>query len=206
MDFPHVKICGISCGEDAEAVASLLPDAMGFIFYPPSPRAVTAAQVAAWTRDFPSTIRTVGVFVDVPATEVAAMVAEAGLHVAQLHGREAPLHCRQVGGVIWKALNLEQPLPDPPSAYPVDAFLIDGYSSASPGGTGIRADWDAAAAFVASAPRPVWLAGGLGPDNVQEALRQVNPHGVDVSSGVEERPGKKDLHKVKDFIARCRTR
>ena len=96
-------------------------------------------------------------------------------------------------------------MPEPLDGYPVDAFLVDGYSSASPGGTGTVADWDAASAFVGTAPRPVWLAGGLEPGNVAEAIRRVRPHGVDTSSGVEARPGKKDLQKVKDFIDQCRT-
>lgn len=206
MAVPLVKICGICRKDDAEAVAGLLPDAMGFVFYPPSPRAVTAADVADWTRELPDGILKVGVFVDWTPAEVAAAVAEAGLDVAQLHGQETPDDCKRVGGTIWKALHMERPLADSPARYPVDAFLVDGYSSHSPGGTGTKTDWAAATAFVREAPRPVWLAGGLGPDNVAEAIRCVEPHGLDVSSGVEARPGKKDLHKVKDFIAQCRTR
>lgn len=205
MPVPQVKICGICRSEDAEGVAALLPDAMGFVFHPSSPRAVTAPQVAEWTRALPAGIVKVGVFVNVPPAEVAAILEQAGLDVAQLHGRETPADCRAVGGAVWKALHLERPLPDPLIGYPVDAFLIDGYSSASPGGTGTQADWDAAAHFAQRAPGPVWLAGGLRPNNVAEAIRRVRPHGLDVSSGVEQRPGQKDLHQVKDFIAQCRS-
>lgn len=205
MEPPRVKICGICRGGDAAAVAALAPDAMGFVFHPASPRAVRPAEVAAWTRGLPASIVKVGVFVDLPPAEVAAAVAEAGLDVAQLHGRESPSQCREVGAPVWKALHLERPLPAPVDAYPVDAFLVDGYASSSPGGTGVRADWDRAAAFAGAAPRPVWLAGGLHPGNVAEAIRRVRPYGVDVSSGVESRPGRKDLQKVKDFIEQCRT-
>ena len=118
MPGTRVKICGICRGDDAEAVAALAPDAMGFVFHPPSPRVVTAAQVADWTADIPAGIAKVGVFVDVAAPEVARIMEIAGLDVAQLHGRETPADCRGVGGRVWKALHLERPLPDPLKAYP----------------------------------------------------------------------------------------
>jgi phosphoribosylanthranilate isomerase len=199
-----VKICGLCRAGDVEAVGALAPDAMGFVFWPRSPRAVTPGQVGDWTRGLPPGIRKVGVFVDASVTEIRRAVDEAGLDVVQLHGAETPELCKAFDVPVWKALHLDR-LPDGPlSGYPVDAFLVDSYSSTSPGGTGIAADWQAAAAFVEDAPRRVLLAGGLTPRTVREAIRVVGPWGVDVSSGVEAAPGRKDMHRVGAFIEQCR--
>ena len=206
MGVPRVKICGVCRGDDAEAIAALRPDAMGFVFYPPSTRAVNAAEVASWTNDFPPEITKIGVFVDTPPSHVLSTLEKAGLDIAQLHGNETVADCLEIGGVIWKALHFDVQSRTNSPCYPVDAFLVDGYCTSSPGGTGTMADWDRVAEFVEQSDKPVWLAGGLRVDNVVEAIRKVRPYGVDVSSGVEERPGKKDLSKVKDFIIQCRER
>ena len=105
---------------------------------------------------------------------------------------------------VWKALSVERKLPDPPESYHVDAFVLDSYSAEIPGGTGIVGDWDRSREFVKTSDTPVMLAGGLNPENVREAIRKVKPWGVDVSSGVELRPGKKDIEKVREFIKQCR--
>lgn len=199
-----VKICGIASGADAEAVAELSPDALGFNFWPGSPRYVLAGEVAAWVRDLPAHLLRVGIFVDAAPDEVDSICEKAGLQVAQLHGRETPAMVARLHLPAWKVVHLDRMTVPDAQAYAVDAFLVDSYSAAMPGGTGKVADWPKAAEFVRDAGRKVILAGGLTPLNVGEAIERVHPWGVDVSSGVEAAPGKKDLLKVKDFIETCR--
>ena len=199
-----VKICGLCTPEDVEAVAELKPDAMGFVFWQKSRRAVRAEDVADWTKGLPSSIQKVGVFVDSPLAEVARAIKRAGLAVVQLHGHEPPEICELMPVKVWKALSIERKLSDPPESYHVDAFVLDSYSAESPGGTGIVGDWDRSREFVKTCETPVLLAGGLTPENVRDAVRKVKPWGVDVSSGVELRPGKKDIEKVRVFIKQCR--
>lgn len=212
----RVKICGVASAADAQAVAALQPDFMGFIFWPGSKRFVTPQTVGAWAKDLPPIPR-VGVFVDATPDEVARAAAAAGLSVAQLHGGEDVPAFRAAGCALWKVVKiapvaLAAGLPPPAVAPPpgcadaaVDAFLIDTLHPTAPGGTGETGDWTLARDFVAAAGRPVLLAGGLTPANVAAAIRIVRPWGVDVSSGVEQRPGVKDLNKVKEFIHAART-
>ncbi len=199
-----VKICGMACREDVEAVVEMQPDALGFIFYPPSPRFVEPARVGEWAGLIPAHIPKVGVFVGESPETVRRMSAEAQLDIIQLHG-----------GVDWEGFtNLEQklwlvqspakgecPMDDPR----LEALLIDSFTPDKRGGTGIVQDWRLAADFVQNSSLPVMLAGGLTADNVAESIRQVSPRGVDVSSGVEASPGKKDLSKVAEFIQNARS-
>lgn len=201
-----VKICGLCRSEDVEAVAGLKPDAMGFVFWRKSPRVVSPENVGEWTRDLPRSIRKVGVFVDAPLADVVRAIKAARLDVVQLHGHEPPGFCELIPTDVWKSLHLDRVDEETAGAYRVDAFLVDSYSAESPGGTGRTGDWTLARAFVKARRTPVLLAGGLTPGNVREAVRAVRPWGVDVSSGVESRPGKKDIGKVRDFIAQCRRR
>ncbi len=184
---------------------ALEPDAMGFIFYPGSPRAVCAEDVRDWTADCPPAIAKVGVFVNATAETIKTTVATAKLDVVQLHGTESPAFCAALGGRLWKAIPLNREPAYPPADYPVEALLLDYQSNEQHGGTGRTLDWAKAAQFCRETPRPVVLAGGLTPVNVQAAIRAVRPWGVDVSSGVEQAPGRKDWQRVKDFIAQCRT-
>ncbi len=200
-----VKICGLRSQEDVEAVAEMKPDALGFVFWRKSRRSVTPADVGEWTRDVPDSIQRVGVFVDSPLSEIARAIKQARLDVVQLHGHEPPELCELLPVKVWKMFSLDWKR-DELDGYRVDAFLIDRYSDQSPGGTGQTVDWSRAREFVKSTDTPVVLAGGLTPENVREAVRTVRPWGVDVSSGVEERPGKKDLEKVRAFIQQCRKR
>lgn len=200
-----VKICGITNPEDAAAVAALRPDAMGFVFWPQSKRAVVAEEIADWVRDLPEDLLKVGVFVDEPLASIRRTVKIVGLDVVQCHGSESAAFCGDVEGRVWKALHLDRTDFSSVEAYPVDAFLVDSYSSASPGGTGETSDWDSARQFMACTEKSVLLAGGLTPDNVAEAIRLVRPWGVDVSSGVEREPGRKELEKVRRFIDACRS-
>lgn len=199
-----VKICGLASGSDVQAVAALRPDAVGFVLWPGSKRHVRAEDVASWTRDLPPDLLKVGVFVDAAPDEVQRALDVAGLDVAQLHGAERPRDFAGRGLRLWRALSLRSERESVPEGWSVDAFLIDTYSAASPGGTGQVGDWAASRSFVQRCPSPVLLAGGLHPGNVREAVRQVAPWGVDVSSGVEQAPGRKDLERVREFIERCR--
>lgn len=199
-----VKICGIASAADAQAVAALRPDAMGFVFWPRSKRAVRPEQVAPWTRDLPQDLLKVGVFVDAAPDEVARAVEVAGLDVAQLHGSEQPADFARAPHRLWRALSLRTVDEPVPAGWSVDAFLVDTYSPASPGGTGAVGDWAVARSFVARCPVRTLLAGGLTPENVRAARDAVRPWGVDVSSGVEAAPGRKDLAAVKEFIRLCR--
>jgi phosphoribosylanthranilate isomerase len=200
-----VKICGLANAEDVRAVAAMEPDAIGFIFYPKSPRGVLPEQVKTWVAGLPASLIKVGVFVDESAEMVNRTLRQAGLDVAQLHGRETPATCDAVDAVTWKAVNLRDfPDPDALKPYHVDAFLIDGYTETMPGGTGTKVDWERAAVYGHKLQSPMLLAGGLRADNVADAIRRVTPWGVDVSSGVEIDPGRKDLHKVRQFITIAR--
>lgn len=199
-----VKICGLASGADTQAVVALRPDALGFVLWPGSKRRARAEDVASWVRDVPAGLLKVGVFVDATPDEVERAVAVAGLDVAQLHGAEKPHDFTGRSLRLWRALGLRNAAEPIPVGWSVDAFLVDTYSAQSPGGTGRVGDWAAARSFVERSPRPVLLAGGLTPVNVKAAVAAVNPWGVDVSSGVEAQPGRKDLAKVREFIERCR--
>lgn len=200
-----VKICGLASGEDTRAVAAMSPDAMGFLFWPRSPRAVTAEQVAAWTADVPSGILKVGVFVNQPREELLRVAETAGLDVLQLHGEEDAALIRSLDRPVWKALHLDR-LPEDWEELPVEALLIDSGTVEMPGGSGVRVDTVRAAAFIAAhANRNVLLAGGLKAGTVSDAVRSIRPFGVDVSSGVERGPGRKDLAAAQAFIQNART-
>lgn len=200
-----VKICGCASGGDVEAVAAMRPDALGFILWPGSKRYVNPQQIADWTATVPSDILRAGVFVDAEVDEIRSAVDVAGLDVVQLHGNETAQMSHDLQPVrCWKVVHLNRPLAGNLSEYELDAFLLDYHGGVQPGGTGQTVDWAAAKSFVDASKCKVVLAGGLNPANVQGAIRQVGPWGVDVSSGVEQEPGRKDLAKVKDFIEQCR--
>ena len=200
-----VKICGLACAEDVEAVISYAPDAMGFILWDGSPRGVAAEAVRDWTKGLESPIQKVGVFVDPDEDEVRRAVETAGLDVVQIHYPTKGLDIRADDLEQWIALKLNAGDDfSKVESSPADKFLIDSGTREMPGGTGIVGDWDLAATFVSLTDREVWLAGGLTAENVSEAIVRVKPYGVDVSSGVEARPGKKDLGLVKAFIEASR--
>ncbi|MFH0908659.1 MAG: phosphoribosylanthranilate isomerase [bacterium] len=200
-----VKICGIAATGDVEAVASLGPDAMGFVLWPGSPRYVQPRDAAAWMREIPKEILKVGVFVKPTPGEVARAVAEIGLDVAQIHGVEDASRFNDLAIRLWKAAYAEKDSTASLAAWHVDAILLDTYCKDAPGGTGRVGDGQAARTFVLTCPHRVILAGGLTPENVAHAVREVGPWGVDVSSGVEEQPGKKDVARVRAFIETCRS-
>jgi phosphoribosylanthranilate isomerase len=200
----QVKICGITNLEDAQAAVEAGTDALGFVFYPPSPRHVSPEQAEQIIQKLPPFVTTVGLFVDVAFDTVNDMAARCGLDRIQLHGRETPAFCRQVKQPVIKAFRIKnaESLAHLPG-YTVSAYLLDAHvEGALPGGTGASFSWELAAR--AKPYGPVILAGGLTTENVAAAIAQTRPYGVDVSTGVECAPGIKDHRKVREFIARAK--
>ena len=201
----RVKICGITSCDDALMAAREGADALGFNFHPASPRFVRPAVVREIVGLLPPFVTAVGVFVNAgdPA-EVDRMARQAGVSAVQLHGDESPTYCRQLAGwPVIKVLRLDPESPfEIPVEYPATAFLLDCRSESQYGGTGRTLDWGRLAGR--GWPLPVILAGGLRPDNVGAAIRSVRPWAVDVCSGVEHGPGRKDLRKIRAFIDEAR--
>ncbi len=196
-----VKVCGITSYEDAAMVLDHGVDALGFNFYPSSPRFLKLVDARAIVRRLPPFVTTVGVFVNVEEPDrVAEMARTAGVQVLQLHGDETPEYCRQLENwTLIKALRVGAGgVPGNADAYPVQGFLLDAKDDVLFGGTGRSFDWTLAGG--ARLGRPIILAGGLRPDNVKEAIRVVRPYGVDVCSGVESAPGRKDAGKMRQFM------
>jgi len=197
-----VKICGITNPDDAEFALAQGADYLGFVLYPKSPRGVTPEQAGVILDTLPPGVRAVGVFVNESLETVARVVRRCGLAAAQLHGNEREAEFRGAGVSLWRAVRLEgQGWTPAPEKWQVERFLMD---AATPdfGGSGSRTNWSEASKFARL--YPAMLAGGLTPENVAEAIRRVRPLGVDVSSGVEAAPGKKDRRKVREFIRRAR--
>jgi phosphoribosylanthranilate isomerase len=204
MAQTKVKICGITNLADARAAAEAGADVLGFVFYDQSPRFITCEAAAAITRELPPFIIKAGVFVDAPEDLVLRAIRECGLNLLQFHGQETPEYCLQFGIMSMKAFRIRdagslQALRE----YPTEAWLLDAYTPGKLGGTGEVFNWDLAREARAWG-RPIFLAGGLTPDNVAEAIRRAQPYAVDVSSGVEAAPGKKDPARIKAFIQAAR--
>ena len=195
-----VKICGLTNLPDVEAAAAAGADLLGFVFAPASPRRMTVAAVADLVRGLSAHVAKVGVFVNPTAELVREAISECGLGWLQIHSEETPEWCMQFGLKSVKAF----PVRDEHSLhslrlYPTDAWLLDAHVENQSGGTGKTFNWDLAVA-AKQFGRPIFLAGGLTPENVADAVRRVRPFAVDVSSGVEGAPGKKDRQKVQAFI------
>jgi phosphoribosylanthranilate isomerase len=205
------KICGITCLEDAVACAQAGADLLGFNFYPPSPRSLlpeACAPITAALRKLFPNLLLVGVFVNEQPGTVLDVLDQCGLDLAQCSGDETPGMLQKCGKHAFKALrpknwnDVRAALGIYPARSLPPAFLIDAHRPGEFGGTGLTADWSLAA--VAAAQIPILLAGGLSPANIAAAVRQVHPWGVDVASGVENAPGRKDPLKVKAFIDAAR--
>ena len=190
-----VKICGITRPQDAERAVALGATAIGFIFWPSSPRRVGLEAARSIGRLVPASVLKVGVFVDAPAAELARTVDEAGLDAVQLHGSESPDLVRGLEARVIKAVALGSPDAEAQIAqWTGTTLLLDAHDPVRHGGTGRVVDWERAASLARR--HEVVLAGGLNPENVAEAVRRVRPAGIDVSSGVEQTPGVKDLVKL----------
>lgn len=198
-----VKICGLTNLGDARWACQQGADLLGFIFVPASPRYIPPARAAAIIEALRAEgcqALCVGVFADAPAAEVQETAAQCRLDLVQLHGAEPPAYARQMPCPVIRAHRVRGAVPwDELLAYPAWAYLLDSFHPQSAGGTGQAWNWDILEGAVLPAARLI-IAGGLTPENVAEVVRRLKPWGVDVSSGVESRPGKKEPMKVRDFI------
>ncbi len=206
-----IKICGMTSLEDALLACEAGVDAVGFVFAP-SPRSVTPAEVAAITPHLPPDVEKIGVFVDASIHAIYTAVRTSGLTGVQLHagaGPDWPSHLHELIGPSLRILRVvrfspqaaEETLAFDQDPH-VDGVLVDNSTAAGLGGTGVSFDWNAAGKTVFGgnqAGRRI-AAGGLNPDNVAEAIRKLKPWGIDVASGVESEPGRKDRFKVLEFV------
>jgi phosphoribosylanthranilate isomerase len=209
-----VKICGNTNVDDALLAADAGADAVGFVFAE-SPRRVKVEQVSAITPHLPEVLEKYGIFVDWDFEQIARAVAESGLTGVQLHAAHDPLlasKLRERFGdelkilrVIHYSSDLESQLQAAHADWSVDGVLVDSRTATAVGGTGVRFDWTAAQRGFQKSRLRLIAAGGLNPENVAEAIRTLQPWGVDVSSGVEAAPGKKDAARVKAFIHAAKT-
>jgi phosphoribosylanthranilate isomerase len=204
----RVKICGVTRVEDARVAWAAGADALGLNFYPRSPRYVTPETAAALARTRPALGSVVGVFVNESPDVIRARVRDCGLTSVQLHGDEPPEACSGYGVPVIKALRVRGPEDVERArtyvgAGEVATLLLDG-AAPGYGGGGVGFDWSLVARL-AGAGVPVLVAGGLNPDNVQQAVRATRPYGVDVASGVEVSPGIKDADAVRAFVRAVKT-
>lgn len=196
----RVKICGITRVEDALIAVAQGADAIGLVFYPPSPRYVTPAQAAEIVNALPAFITVVALFVDASRADVEAVLSQVNIDLIQFHGQETADECRQYGKSYMKAIrvksdtNLIQYTTEYSDA---KALLLDTYAEGVPGGTGQVFDWTV---IPKNLSKPIVLAGGLDAENVEQAIRQVKPYAVDVSGGVEFKKGIKDAAKIAAFM------
>lgn len=196
----RVKICGITRIEDGLACAQLGADAIGLVFYAPSPRHVSVEQARAIMAALPPFITTVGLFVDADPAEVGAVLGQLPLDMLQFHGGEPPDYCQSFNRPYLKAVRVKPGLDLVQYAAQyaqAKGLLLDAHVEGIAGGTGQAFDWDL---IPARLPLPVVLSGGLNPANVTEAIKRVHPAAVDVSSGVEATKGIKDAAKIAAFM------
>ena len=194
-----VKVCGMTNLKDTLVAVEEGADAVGFIFYKKSPRSVTMKLVREIILELPPFVDTVGVFVDETAEQINKIADNCNLDLIQLHGNESPTFCKRMRRRVIKAFRVkDMQSVKKLSSYQVSGFLLDTFSESLQGGTGKVFDWNLA--LPAKKMGPVIMAGGLTPNNVQQAIRQVRPYGVDVCSGVESQPGIKDHKKIRAFL------
>ncbi len=199
-----IKICGITDIKDALKVVELGADALGFVFYEKSPRKITKEKAKEIIDSLPKGVVKVGLFVDELEEKVNEITSYCNFDILQFHGDETPDYCKKFPQKIIKAFRIKdkESLANIPK-YEVDYYLLDAYSEAAPGGTGRTFNWNLAKE-AKEFGKPIILSGGLNPENIIEALEKVSPFGVDVSSGVELSPGKKDQKKLKEFITEAK--
>lgn len=199
----RIKICGITNRTDAQAAVSAGADFLGFNFYLKSPRYIEPSQVRDVLADIPKAVGTVGVFVNEDVDRIRSVCDASGIGMVQLHGDEGPDFCDRLEFPVIKAIRIGGP--DDLAGieeYKVRAILVDSRTRQY-GGSGVKPDWELAAAAVEKCERLI-LAGGLNPHNVKEAIRAVGPWAVDVASGIEKEPGIKDHDMMMEFIKAVR--
>lgn len=200
-----IKICGITNLDDAHAAVAAGADALGFNFYTPSPRYIIPASAREIINTLPDSILTVGVFVNEGSPDaVRAIADQAGVKSVQLHGDESPDYCRALNSVIKTFAVSENFDIDQIRAYEVDAIMLDTKDNRLRGGTGRVFDWSIAQQVSQLFPK-IFLAGGLSPENVGEAIAMVHPYAVDTCSAVEEKPGIKNHARMRVFISNVRS-
>ena len=203
----RIKICGITAQEDASMAIEAGADALGFNFFPGSQRFISLEENRSWIASLIGQAFRVAVVVNASLEELTALRESGCFEAVQFHGTETPELCATIGFPVWiRAVrvqgehSLTQAL-----QFKTPHLLLDAWSAGSYGGTGRHVDWTSAARFVAAQPsRRLILAGGLSPENVGDAIRAVRPHAVDVASGVESSPGRKDLRRIRDFVRAVR--
>ena len=201
----RVKICGITREVDALAAVEHGADAIGLVFYPPSPRYVSVERAAQIAAVLPPFVTTVGLFVNADAETIAEVVEKVGIDLIQFHGNECADYCAQHHRPWIRALRMKDDLDLARSAEQFAAargLLLDAYRPGVPGGTGETFDWSRIPSELAGS---IVLAGGLDAENISEAVRNVRPFAVDVSGGVEAEPGIKDADKIARFMAGVRS-
>lgn len=200
-----IKICGITNKIDAVAATELCVDSLGFVFYDKSKRYVTPPMAEDIINELPAGMAKVGVFVNETKENVIKIAEDTLLDTLQFHGDEPPEYCRSFSPKykVIKAFRLKDKSDlKKVNDYDTDYYLFDTYESGSAGGTGKRFDWSILKDF--EILKPMILSGGLDPENVARAIKEVAPYGVDVSSGVESAPGKKDMKLLKRFVENVR--
>ena len=196
-----VKICGITSEADALAAAEAGADAIGLMFYEDSPRHVTISQAKAISEALQKHIVRVGVFVNAEESLISQAVIDCTLNIVQFHGDESPEDCGRYNVMSLKAFRMQGPETlEAMQEFPADGFLLDAHVKDALGGTGETFNWDLAVR-AQELGRPIFLAGGLTVENVAEAVAKVQPFAVDVSSGVESEPGRKDPAKMRAFVS-----
>ncbi|MGH7799503.1 MAG: phosphoribosylanthranilate isomerase [Thermodesulfobacteriota bacterium] len=199
----RIKICGITNLEDALFSVDLGTNALGFVFYKGSKRYIEPDNAKSIISKLPPFVTTVGVFANQELEEIKKIKEKTGFDAFQLHGDESPDFCMKLEGKIIKAIRVKDSInPEEIESYPTQAILFDNYSIEYYGGTGETFGWEILKGFDTS--KKIILSGGLTPENVAQAIRIVNPYAVDVSSGVEDSPGKKNPDKLKRFIKAAR--
>ena len=195
----HVKICGITSFNDAIMATNYGASALGFIFYEKSPRYINPEILKTWISNVPSSIKKVGVFVNKDVDKVNKIAEELNLGMVQLHGDESPEYCNQMIKPVIKVFRVNNKFDSIMlNNYQVATFLFDTYNKENHGGTGESFDWQSILQL--NTEIPVILSGGLNADNVLEGIEVVKPSAVDVNSGVEAAPGKKDEEKIKNLF------
>lgn len=196
----RVKICGITRLADAEAAIRAGADALGFVFYEPSPRYIEPSRAAEIIAQLPPLVSTVGLFVDESSEKVRDIVQQSRIDMLQFHGDESPEFCDSFDRPWFKALRVRADMDIPLQCrryHKARGILLDAYRPGVPGGTGESFDWSL---IPKELPKPLILAGGLTPANVRKAIRQVQPYAVDISGGVEADKGIKDSQKIEVFM------
>lgn len=199
-----IKICGLTNAEDARCAIEAGADFLGFVLYPESPRGITVHMLSQIREELSASVPLVAVMVNPSVGEARKAVEVGGASIVQMHGMVDHALFADFPYALWRAVRVGENVVDPdPASWPAERFLVDAAVPGQHGGTGVRADWGRAGQLAQQ--YPVMLAGGLTPASVAEAINAVQPTGVDVSSGVEAQPGKKDHVMVRDFIAAARS-